>query len=93
MISGGPFVPFWGFVIPCPDCGGAFIPETQGAWHLFSHAHNQHRPQVLWRRVWLGPTGNWTSSNAAFTTSCRSCGSADSAPSLCLPLCRHAVVP
>ena len=59
----------------------------------FSHAQNQPRPEVRWRRVWLGPTGNWTSSHAAFTTSCRSCGSADAAPSRCLPLFRHAVVP
>ena len=29
MILGGPFVPFGGFVIPCPDCGGAFVPEIQ----------------------------------------------------------------
>src|SRR5262245_19054258 len=25
MILGGPFVPFGGFVIPCPDFGGAFV--------------------------------------------------------------------
>jgi len=88
MILGGPFVPFGGCIIPCPDCGGACV-----AWHLLSHAQNQPRLEVLWRGVWPGPTGNWTSGNTAFTTSCRSCGSADSAPSLCLPLFRHALVP
>jgi hypothetical protein len=25
----------------------------------FSHAHNQPRPEVLWRGVWPGPRGNW----------------------------------
>jgi hypothetical protein len=31
MILGGPFVPFGGFVIPCPDFGGACVPNIRDA--------------------------------------------------------------
>jgi hypothetical protein len=38
-------------------------------------------------------TGPWISRRRAFTVLCSSCGSACSAPSQRLPLCRHALVP
>ena len=53
MRLGGPFVPLRGFIIPCPDCGGAFVPNGIRDTYLVTRTM-QPRPEVLWRGVWLG---------------------------------------
>src|SRR5712692_482058 len=59
----------------------------------FCRSQGKRRRQALCRRVEMKPTWNWASDNAVFTIPCRSCGTAISAPSLRLPLCRHAMFP
>ena len=60
----------------CEDSLSPVLPSEVRIAVLSSLWQGQHRREALWRWVMMGPTGNWASSNAAFTTSCRSCGSA-----------------
>src|SRR5712691_937156 len=76
----------------CEDSLSPVLPSEVRMAVLRSLWQGQHRHEALWRWVMMGPTGNWDSGNAAFTMPSRSCGSAILAPSLCLPLFRHALV-
>jgi hypothetical protein len=69
------------------------LPWAQAARRLLCRSQGKRRRQALCRRVDMRPTGNWASDNTVFTLPCRSCGTAISAPSLRLPLCRHAMFP
>ena len=82
-----------GFITPRPHFGSCVFPAEK--WERDSNKVAR-KMSIVVRRSGDGfavvPTRNWTSGNQAFTTSRRSCGSAASAPSLCLPLFRHAIV-
>ena len=69
------------------------LPWAKAARRLLGRSQGKRRRQALCRRVEMKPTWNWASDNTVFTIPCRSCGAAISAPSLRLPLCRHAMFP
>ena len=69
------------------------LPWAKAARRLLCRSQGKRRRQALCRRVDMKPTWNWASDNTVFTMPCRSCGTAISAPSLRLPLCRHAMFP
>jgi len=69
------------------------LPWAKAARLFLCRSQGKRRRQALCRRVDIKPTWNWASDNAVFTLPCRSCGTAISAPSLRLPLFRHAMFP
>ena len=69
------------------------LPWAKAARLFLCRSQGKRRRQALCRRVEIKPTWNWASDNAVFTLPCRSCGTAISAPSLRLPLFRHAMFP
>ena len=69
------------------------LPWAKAARLFLCRSQGKRRRQALCRRVDIKPTWNWASDKAVFTIPCRSCGTAISAPSLRLPLFRHAMFP
>src|SRR5262249_29143699 len=50
-------------IIPVSVCHCESYAER---YSRFSHGQNQPRREVLWRGVWLGPTGNWDFRQCSF---------------------------
>jgi hypothetical protein len=69
------------------------LPWAKAARRLLGRSPGKRRRQALCRRVEMRPTGHWASANPGCTRPGGACGTAISAPSLRLPLCRHAMGP